>query len=132
MIMGFLIHTVEGGHVPAFEYHPVSAIKPEVGMALVFSSGKLAKAGATVKPEFICMMEAKEAMTAGDIIPVIRVTPDVTFGVPTSVANTVALGSKVTIASDAMNVTATTDSGVAKIVGREGTKVGDIQYVRFE
>ena len=116
--MGFLIHTVEGGYVPAFEYLPASAITPKLGLALKLSSGQLAIASGTDKPEFISMCERSDALTAGDIIPVIRVTDDITFGVPAQAAMT-------------SQVTATTTSGTAEIVGREGAAVGDVQYVRF-
>ena len=40
-------------------------------------------------------------------------------------------GSKVTLDADGLQVTATTDSGVAVIVDLEGTQVGDSVRVRF-
>ena len=130
--MGFLIHTVEGGYVPAFEYLPASAITPKLGLALKLSSGQLAIASGTDKPEFISMCERSDALTAGDIIPVIRVTDDITFGVPAQAAMTsVSIGAKVTLHTDGLQVTATTTSGTAEIVGREGAAAGDVQYVRF-
>ena len=130
--MGFLIHTVEGGYVPAFEYLPASAITPKIGLALKLDAGKLAVASGTDKPEFISMTERDSAVTAGDIIPVIRVTEDITFAVPAQAAQTsVNIGTKVTLHTDGMQVTATASGGIAEIVGREGTAAGDIQYVRF-
>lgn len=130
--MGFLIHTVEGGYVPAFEYLPASAITPKLGLALKLSSGQLAIASGTDKPEFISMCERSDTLTAGDTIPVIRVTDDITFGVPAQAAMaSVSIGAKVTLHTDGLQVTATTTSGTAEIVGREGTAAGDVQYVRF-
>ena len=123
--MGFLIQNVEGGYVPAFEYLPASAITPKIGLALKLDTG-------TDKSEFISMTERDSAVTAGDIIPVIRVTEDITFAVPAQAAQTsVNIGTKVTLHTDGMQVTATATSGTAEIVGREGTAAGDIQYVRF-
>ena len=130
--MGFLIQKAEGGIVPAFEYLPASAITPKIGLALKLDTGKLAVASGTDKPEFISMTERDSAVTAGDIIPVIRVTEDITFAVPAQAAQTsVNIGTKVTLHTDGMQVTATATSGTAEIVGREGTAAGDIQYVRF-
>ena len=127
--MGFLIQNVEGGYVPAFEYLPASAITPKIGLALKLDTGKLAVASGTDKPEFISMTERD---SAGDIIPVIRVTEDITFAVPAQAAQTsVNIGTKVTLHTDGMQVTATATSGTAEIVGREGMAAGDIQYVRF-
>ena len=71
-------------------------------------------------------------MTAGTLIPVIPVDCHIIFGVPAQAAMTsVNLGDKVTLHTDGLQVTATKTAGVAQIVDREGTAVGDIQYVRF-
>lgn len=129
---GFYIHTVEGGRVPAFEHYPADGITPKVGMAMVLTTGKLAIASGTTKPTHICQCEKSEACADGELIPVVPVTDGITFAVPTSVANSVAIGSKVTIATDGLKVTATTTDGVATIVGKEGSIAGDIQYVKFE
>lgn len=128
---GFMIHTVEGGHIPAFLYHPATGLTPKLGMALKLSGGKLVLASGADKPGYISMMEADAAVGDNELIPVIAVTDDITFAVPASVAvSSVELGSKVTIATDGLRVTATGD-GAATIVAREGTAAGDIQYVRF-
>ncbi len=128
---GFYIHTVEGGHIPSFEHLPADGLTPEVGMALVLSAGKLTKAAGTQSPTHICMCKKDAACAGGELIPVVAVTDGITFAVPASVANTVAVGNKVTISTDGLNVTATTEGGVATIVGKDGTAAGDIQYVKF-
>lgn len=131
-MLGFIPHTIEGGGTLPFEMQPAAAITPKIGLALVFSGGKLAICGATAVPEYICMTESDSAVGAGTMIPVIRVNHRVVFSVPATAAMTsVALGSKVTLHTDGLQVTATTASGVAEIVGREGTDVGSAQYVRF-
>ncbi len=116
--MAFLIHSIEDGHVPAWEYLPCSAITPKVGMALTQSSGNLAIATGTTKPTYISMVEKSAACTAGDLIPVIRVTEDIIFETTISASGTsLNKGDKVTLhASSGMQVTATTSSGVAEIV----------------
>ena len=130
--MAFLIHSVEDGHSLPIEYLPCSAIQPEVGMALTLTSGKLAKATGTTKPAYISMLQAKAALTAGEIIPVVRVTEDIIWETTLQEAGTsLNVGDKVTIHTDAMQVTATTTSGVAEIVYMDGTDAGSMCRVRF-
>lgn len=128
----FLIHTTDDGRIPGFEYLPAAAITPKVGMALVANSGNLAVATGTTKPTYISMAERDGAVTAGDLIPVVRVQPDMIFEVPLSAAGTsLKAGQKVTIATDGLQVTATTTDGVAEIVEILGTAAGDKVRVRF-
>ncbi|MBQ8248263.1 MAG: hypothetical protein IJY93_00055 [Clostridia bacterium] len=128
---GFYIHTVEGGYVPPFEHLPADGLTPAVGMALVLTEGKLTLASGATKPTHISMCQREGACADGELIPVTRVNDAITFAVPSSVANAVAIGGKVTISDDGLNVTATTDGGVATIVGKDGEAEGDIQYVKF-
>ena len=130
--MGFLIHSVDDNRVLGLEYLPCSAITPKVGMALIQTAGNLALASGTTAPTYISMCERKEACTAGDLIPVVRVQKDIIFGVPAQTAMTsVKLGDKVTIHTDGLQVTATTTSGVAEVVGMEDTAAGSTVLVRF-
>ena len=116
--MAFLIHSTDDGHVLPWEYLPCGAITPKVGMALTQSSGNLAIATGTTKPTYISMVDKETACTAGDIIPVVRVTPDTIFETSNSASfSGMTKGSKVTLhASSGMQVTATTSSGVAEVV----------------
>lgn len=130
--MGFLIHSVDDNRVLGLEYLPCSAITPKVGMAMVQTGGNLALASGTTAPTYISMCERKEACTAGELIPVVRVQKDIIFGVPAQAAMTsVKLGDKVTIYTDGLQVTATTTSGVAEVVGMEDTAAGSTVFVRF-
>ena len=130
--MAFLIHSVEHGRVPAFEYLPCSAITPKVGMALVQSGGNLALASGATKPAYISMIEKETACAAGDIIPVIRVDEGIVFETESSAAFTnIKLGNKVTLASDGLRVTATTTDGMAEVVHIEDTASGGMVRVRF-
>lgn len=68
-----------GGHnPPAVEYLPAGAITPKFGMAVALnpSTGYLA---ASAKPTHISVMEASAALTAGTIIPVIRISDNIVF-----------------------------------------------------
>lgn len=130
--MGFMIHSVDDNRVLGLEYLPCSAITPKVGMALVQTSGNLALASGTTAPTYISMCERDTACTAGELIPVVRVQKDIIFGVPAQAAMTsVKLGDKVTIHTDGLQVTATTASGVAEVVGMDGTAAGSTVLVRF-
>lgn len=130
--MAFLIHTVEGGRVPAWEYLPAGAITPQVGMALTQTSGNLALASGTTAPTYISMREETDKLTAGTIIPVIRVLDSIIFETTFSAAATsIKVGDKVTIHTDGLQVTATTTGGVAEVVWMEGTASGAKVRVRF-
>lgn len=131
--MAFKIHKIDDGRIPGIEYLPCGAIAPKVGMALVQSAGNLAIATGTTAPTYISMCEKDSACTAGDIIPVIRVSKDMVFETTFSAAATsIKLGNKVTLhASDGMSVTATTTDGVAEVVYMDGTASGAMCRVRF-
>lgn len=115
--MAFLPYKTEDGHVLPWEYLPCSAITPKAGMALALSSGQLAIATGTTKPQYVSMASYDAAVSAGTPIPVVKVTPEITFEVPLSASGTsLNVGDSVTLhASNGMQVTATTTSGVFKI-----------------
>lgn len=130
---GFIPYSNEEGRVTPWEYLPCSAITPKIGMALVMSSGKLAIATGTTKPAYICMAEYDAAVSAGTIVPVIRVEPDEIFEVTNSASlSGVNVGQKVTLhASNGLQITGTTTSGVAEIVRKDGDAAGSTVLVRF-
>ena len=135
MARGFIPHSNSDGRVQPWEYLPATgSTKPDIGLALVLSSGKLAKASGTTKPTYICMREEAAAVPAGTLIPVLRVEPDQIFEcVNQASLSGVNIGQKVTIHTDGLQVTATTTSGVATIVEKpEGSTVGGRTLVRFE
>ena len=101
----------------------------KIGEALVLSSGKATKAGATAVPEYICA-EKKTAVT-GDTVSCYLIEKNQEYETVTSADGTLVVGSKVTLASDGLKVTATTTSGVAEVVKAFGTTSGSKVYVRF-
>lgn len=130
--MAFYIHKVDDGHVPSIEYLPASAITPKVGLALTQTGGKLAVASGTTAPAYISMTERDAAVTAGDIIPVIRVDDRTVYATEFTAAGTsINLGDKVTLDASGLGVTATKTGGVAEVVEIGGTAVGDRVYIRF-
>lgn len=130
--MAFMVQQVDGGRVPGIEYLPCGAIIPKVGMALIQSGGNLAIATGSNAPTYVSMIEKETACTAGDIIPVMRVLPDMMFETTFQAAATgVNLGDKVTLHTDGLQVTATTTSGVAEVVYKDGDAAGSMVRVRF-
>lgn len=130
--MAFKIHTVDGGYVPGVEYLPAGAITPKVGMALVMNGGNLAVCSGANAPQYISMCEHESAVTAGTVIPVIRAGKGTIFETTFSAAaSAIKAGNKVTLATDGLQVTATTTDGVAEVVAMDGTTAGSTVRVRF-
>lgn len=98
-------------------FYDVTASEAVVtGEALVLSSGKLTKCGATTKPAFIALAD-KAAADSNRELAVIPVENAQLYEV-TATASIASLnvGDKVTLSSTATGITATTTSGVAEIV----------------
>ena len=117
----------------ALEYHETTANEAiALGEALVLSSGKLTKCGSTAKPEFIAMGPCAAVSGVSHVIPVLRVSDDVIYETTLSVASaSIAKGAAYTLASDGAQITATTTSGVAKVVDWDGKAAGDKVRVKF-
>ena len=130
--MAFKLHKTDVNKVPPIEYLPAGAITPKMGMALTLSGGNLAIASGTTVPSYVSMVECESALTAGTVIPVIRVLPDMIWETANQAALTsINRGDKVTLHTDGMQVTATKTNGVAEIVDMNGTAVGSRVLVRF-
>lgn len=118
---------------PALEKIPCTAsAEYKIGMGLTVGSGGSAKVAATGTPEYICMSE-KTGVT-GEFIQAIRVSKEDTYETTLSAAGTdLTVGDKVTIDTDGIRVTATTTSGVAKIVAFKtaGKASGDGVLIKF-
>ena len=115
-------------NVPELEKHIAGAdITP--GMALTLSGGQLTLCTGAKTPTHISDGYAKN----GEAVACYAVAHDQVFEVPCSVAPTALVeGAKVTIASDALKVTATTTDGVATIISTNGAAAaGDTLYVKF-
>ncbi|MEA4816197.1 MAG: hypothetical protein VB120_04990 [Lachnospiraceae bacterium] len=114
----FLIYSSLNGAVAPTEYYsPTSGETISVGEALKMTSGALTKASGTDKPIFVCVGAAR-----GDgFIPVSRVTEDIEFETLSSATVATSLvGSKVTMGTDGLGVTATTTNGVFQISYTDG------------
>lgn len=119
------------GNVP--EILQVDATASEafvVGEALTITSGKVTKASGTTAPKYISA--EKKTAVSGDKLSVYLVEPNQEYETDLTAAGTLVVGTKVTISSDGLGVTATTTSGVATVVEAEGATVGSKVLVRFE
>lgn len=129
--MAFILAKMDVGLTPPIEHLPVTESESiALGEALALSSGKLTKCGATAKPTFVAVGPAVDGEA-----PVIRVQDymefESTLGVAPAEQTTVAVGNKVTLHTDGLQVTATTTSGVATITYIAGQTVGSLVRVRF-
>lgn len=130
--MAFTLARMDVGQTPPIEYKPVTDSETvTLGEALVLSSGKLTKCGATARPSFVAVGPAD----ADGMVPVIRVQDymefETTLGVAPTESATVAVGNKVTLHTDGLQITATTTSGVATVTYIAGQTVGSLARVRF-
>lgn len=125
-------------NVPEPEYLPTTpSVDYSEGMALVLSSGKLAKATGTTKPTHIALKTYEAPATGNEDLPVARIEKNMVFSAPvtfSSEAKPIVLGSKLTIAADSLGVTDVTTSGVATVVDTlsVGTTSGEEIHVIFE
>lgn len=123
-------------NVPEPEFLEVTASEAIAeGEALVLSSGKLTKCGATTKPAFIAMASLAAAATKR-VIPVCRVESNQLYEVPIYKSSTTlaipAVGSAVCLKSDGVALTDSTTSGVVTIVDKNGAAAeGDTIIVRI-
>ena len=104
-----------------------TAVTYAVGDALVLTSGKLAKAGATVAPEYI----SAQGGLGKDVLSVYQVEPNQEWETTLSTAGSLVVGAKYTLSDTSDSVTATSTSGVAEVVSVAGTTSGSAVVVRF-
>lgn len=104
------------------------------GEALSLNAGKLTKCAASVKPEFICCEDYTAPASDNRALTAEPVSAEMIFEVPVnaSPASLVA-GSKVTLHTDALCVTATTANGVATVTDTcNASSAGDKIQVCFK
>lgn len=120
------------GEIPVEkELEATSGVAYSVGDALVLTSGKAAKAGATAKPEFICA--CNRVANEGKPIVAQLIAPNMEFKTVIGVSgleSVPVVGTKLTL-SNANSVTGTTASGVAEVVEASGKAQGDAIIVKF-
>ena len=108
-----------------FEYYLLTNGEGAVeGEALVLSSGRLTKCGATATPEFISLKTQALQATSTIPLPVIRVRDEDEFVTTcTAALDGADVGTKLTLHTDGVQVTDTTTSGVFAVSAVVGTKI---------
>ena len=117
--MAFKIASLLDGTNPPFEYYLGKDGEAfALGEALVMADGRLAPCATNATPEFICQRTQAAETPAKTLLPVTRVTETQEYEVPVSVGGSrIALGAKVTLGTDGLSVTTTTDGGVFLVSG---------------
>ena len=114
-----------------FEYYAGVIQNLVPGTLLYLNAGKLAVAGGTVKPQFIAQHTG--TIDGTQVVAFEKIKESTIYETTCSAAFTsIKVGDKVTTSTDGLTVTATTESGVATVVGFDGTTVGSKVLVRFE
>lgn len=111
----FVIHHMEKGNLPALDSVAAKAETYSIGEALKLATGAT-KAGATDAPTYVAMQGGTK--TAADKLVVYPVSSDMVFETTFAAdGSAVNVGDAVTLHTDGLQVTATTASGVATVVG---------------
>ena len=132
----FDLKKIENGrmNVPEPEYFMAKAsTEIQIGQAVALTGGVLAPVTAgTTKPEFISLGYVSASAEKREV-PVARVNDEQVYEVAVSASpSSLQVGSKVTLTTDGLEVTATTASGVATIVNLKGASAeGDKVLVKF-
>ncbi len=104
--MAFKLYSTDDGHVPAWEYLPCSAMKPQIGMGLAVNetTGLLA---VSTTPKYIAMRVEDKNVASGTLIPVVKIAPDQVWESALASAANVKAGKAVDVASGGLLVDAT-------------------------
>jgi len=125
----FGLFKMDKANTPIIKQLPAAAATYNVGEVAVLSGGVVTKASGATMPTYL--VAEKGTKTTADTVSVIPIYPDQEYITTLSTAGTLAVGSKVTIASDASQVTATTTSGVATVIEATGSTSGSTVVVKF-
>lgn len=126
------------GFIPAqtceypIEYLPAEAITPQIGLCLALDGTNSGQLEASVTPQFICLTERAAAVSAGELIPVVRVKPDMVFAATLDGSTSLKAGAIAAVKSDGMQIDADgTTSRCFLIEKLMGSSSGDLVYGRF-
>lgn len=118
--MAFKIASLLDGTHPPFEYYLGKDGEAfALGEALVMDGGRLIKCGPTTTPEFICLKTQAAETPAKTLLPVTRVTETQEYEAPIGAATpfAVIVGSKLTLHTDGLSLTDSTEGGVFLVSG---------------
>lgn len=128
----FMLSRMQVGNTPPIVYMPPTADEAfQVGEALKVAGGKVTKASGTDTPSHVCV----GPIGKDGSVPCVEVQDYMEFATTLAAApasgTTLVIGSKVTLHTDGLQVTATTTGGIAEITSIAGQAVGDAVAVKF-
>lgn len=126
----FGLFKMDKANTPIIKQLPAAAATYDVGEIAVLAAGVVTKATGTTVPTYL--VAERGTKTTADTVSVIPIYPDQEYVTTLSTAGTLTVGTKVTIASDAAQVTATTTSGVATVIEATGSTSGSTVIVKFD
>ena len=119
--------------VQPWEVMPADAGTYKAGQILRINNGKVGGliGALTTVPPYVCMAD-KKITTAGDLLPVMRVTEDTIFEAPLSALTAGAKpGAKLQVAADGLGVNGTAAGAFEVTQLMAGTAMGDLVRGRF-
>ena len=127
----FGLFKMDKANTPIIKQLPAAAATYSVGqVAVVNASGYVTAVSGTTKPTHVVV--EKGTKTTADTVSVTPIYPDQEYVTTLSTAGSLVVGSKVTIAADAAQVTATTTNGVATVIEATGSAAGSTVIVKFD
>ena len=127
----FGLFKMDKANTPIIKQLPAAAATYSVGqVAVVNASGYVTAVSGTTKPTHVVV--EKGTKTTADTVSVTPIYPDQEYVTTLSTAGSLVVGSKVTIAADAAQVTATTTNGVATVIEATGSTSGSAVIVKFD
>lgn len=124
--MAWNIHSTDDGRTPGLEYLPCGASELRAGRLMKISQGKLAAAGGADQPAYLCMRTQEEPCGGGELIPVVRIQPDILLETEAPAGFSALPGARVQLTADGLGVT-DAEGGPAEVVYADG----DAVRVRF-
>lgn len=127
----FLPHKSDNGLQP-FEYYQAAAGTYEIGQLLNVADGVLTAitAASKVTPAYVSMGQG--TLTAGDVLPVIRINHEMVFQTTLSAETTGAkLGALLEVTAGGKEVDGAA-AGTFEVTYAEGTAAGSVVYGRFK
>jgi hypothetical protein len=119
--MAFVLKKCGGESVPIEYFLMADNEGSTIGEGLALTNGRLTKVAATAAPEYIALKTVAAAASSVTYVPVQRVRSEYTYEVAcTGQIAATALGNKVTIHTDGLQVTTTTSSGVFEPTWTDG------------
>ena len=120
----FKLYSTDDGRQAPWEYLPCSAIQPKYGEAMYIASGKLALASGSNRAQYVCMRQEDAAVSAGDIIPVVKIQPDQVWET-TAAASTYSVGLGYDVHTDGLSIKLASQSATSNFVLNyvDGTEV---------